>query len=76
MVWAGLAAGCVGFVVGLRFKVAMILALGILVVVGTMAAAILFGWTVRQAIATAAVILTIQQCAYLAGLLVSTWHSP
>lgn len=75
MFWAGLAAGCVGFVVGLRFKVAMILALGMIVVAGIVAAALMFGWTVERAVGRILVILAIQQCAYLAGLFVSTRQS-
>jgi hypothetical protein len=56
----------------MRFKVPVILGLALLVVVGTIAVAVIFDWTPLRAIGVLALLLAVQQAAYLLGLLLST----
>ena len=69
--WACLAAAGIGLLAGMRFKAPVMLVLALMVVVGTVAAAMVFEWTPLRAIGVLALLLTVQQSAYLVGLLLS-----
>ncbi len=56
----------------MRYKVTVMLVLALLVVVGTIAVAVIFDWTPLRAIGVLALLLAVQQSAYLVGLLLST----
>jgi hypothetical protein len=70
-VWACLAAAGSGFVVGLRFRVVMLLPLALALVAATIAIAINAGWNVTQVLGVTVMLLFIQQAGYLLGLFVS-----
>ena len=72
MVWACLAAAGIGLLVGMRYKVTVMLVLALMVVVGTIAVAVIFDWTLQRAIGALVMLLAVQQTAYLIGLLLST----
>jgi len=55
----------------MRFKAPVMLVLALMVVVGTIAAAMMFDWTPLRAIGVLALLLAVQQSAYLVGLLLS-----
>ena len=69
--WACLAAAGSGFVVGLRFRVVMLIPLALALIAATIAVAVNAGWNVSQALGVAVLLLFIQQAAYLLGLFVS-----
>ena len=69
--WACLAAAGSGFVVGLRFRVVMLLPLALVLIAATIAIAINAGWNVTQGLGATVLLLFIQQAAYLLGLFVS-----
>ncbi len=69
--WACLAAAGSGFVVGLRFRVVMLLPLALALVAATIAIAINAGWNVTQVLGVTVMLLFIQQAGYLLGLFVS-----
>jgi hypothetical protein len=71
LVWACLAAAGIGLLAGMRFKAPVMLVLALMVVVGTVAVAMVFDWTPLRAIGVLALLLTVQQSAYLVGLLLS-----
>jgi hypothetical protein len=71
LVWACLAAAGSGFVVGLRFRVVMLLPLALALIAATIAVAVNAGWNAPQALGVAVLLLFIQQAAYLLGLFVS-----
>ena len=70
--WACLAAAGIGFLAGLRYKATVMLVLALGVVLGTTAAAVIFGWTPLRAIGVSFLLLVVQQSAYLVGLMLST----
>jgi len=72
LVWACLAAAGIGLLVGMRYKVTVMLVLALMVVVGTIAVAAIFDWTLQRAIGALIMLLAVQQSAYLVGLLLST----
>lgn len=53
----------------MRYKVSVMLVLALAVVVGTVAVAVIFEWTPLRAIGVSALLLAVQQSAYLVGLL-------
>jgi hypothetical protein len=55
----------------MRYKVSVMLILALAVVVGTVAVAVIFDWTPLRAIGVLALLLAVQQSAYLVGLLLS-----
>ena len=69
--WACLAAAGSGFVVGLRFRVVMLLPLALALIAATIAIAINAGWNVTQVLGVTVMLLFIQQAGYLLGLFVS-----
>ena len=69
--WACLAAAGIGLLAGMRYKVPVMLVLALMVVVGTIAVAVIFDWTLQRAIGSLVLLLAIQQSAYLVGLLLS-----
>lgn len=69
--WACLAAAGSGFVVGLRFRVVMLLPLALALIAATIAIAVNSGWNVSQAVGVTVLLLFIQQAAYFLGLFVS-----
>ena len=71
MLWACLAVAGIGVLAGTRYKVTVMLVLALMVVVGTVAVAVVFDWTPLRAIGVLALLLTVQQSAYLVGLLLS-----
>jgi multidrug efflux pump subunit AcrB len=71
LVWACLAAAGSGFVVGLRFRVVMLLPLALALIATTLALAVYAGWNVSQGLGVTVLLLVIQQAAYLLGLFVS-----
>jgi hypothetical protein len=71
LVWACLAAAGSGFVVGLRFRVVMLLPLALTLIAATIVVAIYAGWNVSHVLGVTALLLVIQQAAYLLGLFVS-----
>ena len=71
MVWACLAAAGIGLLAGMRFKAPVMLVLALMVVVGTIAVAVIFDWTPLRALGVLALLLAVQQSAYLVGLLLS-----
>ena len=71
MVWACLAAAGIGLLAGMRYKEPVMLVLALMVVVGTIAVAVIFDWTLQRAIGALVMLLAVQQSAYLVGLLLS-----
>ena len=69
--WACLAAAGVGFAIGLRFRVTLLLAAAVLLSVATIAVAIDAGWSVSHTVGVLVLLLAIQQASYLLGLLAS-----
>ena len=70
--WACLAAAGIGLLAGMRYKAPVMLILALMVVVGTIAVAAIFDWTLQRAIGALVMLLAVQQSAYLIGLLLST----
>ena len=71
MVWACLAAAGIGLLAGMRYKAPVMLVLALMVVVGIIAVAVIFDWTLQRAIGALVMLLAVQQSAYLVGLLLS-----
>jgi hypothetical protein len=71
LVWACLAAAGIGFAIGLRFRVTMLLAAAALFSVATIAVAIHADWSLARTIAVLFLLLATQQGAYLVGLYAS-----
>ncbi len=69
--WACIAAAGVGFTIGVRFRVTLLLAASVLLSVATIAAAIHAGWSISHTVAVLFLLLAIQQVSYLLGLFVS-----
>ena len=69
--WACLAAAGSGFVVGLRFRVVVLLPLALALIAATIAIAVNSGWNVSQAVGVTVLLLFIQQAAYFLGVFVS-----
>jgi hypothetical protein len=72
LVWACLAAAGVGFAIGLRFRVTLLLAAAGLLSVLTVGFAVYSGWSVGRTIAVLALLLAIQQGSYLIGIVASS----
>jgi len=70
-VWACLAAAGVGFAIGMRFRVTLLLAAAALLTVATIAVAINAGWSVAHTAGVLVLLLAIQQASYLLGLYAS-----
>jgi len=68
LVWACLAAAASGFVVGLRFKVTMLLPMVLVLLAGTVGVAIYAQWEPLHAVGVALLLVAIQQAFYLLGL--------
>jgi hypothetical protein len=71
LVWACLAAAGVGFAIGMRFRVTLLLAAAVLLSVVTIAVAIHAGWSVSHTVGVLVLLLAIQQASYLLGLFAS-----
>ncbi|MGP1665439.1 MAG: hypothetical protein ACTS5I_05915 [Rhodanobacter sp.] len=69
--WACLAAAGSGFVVGLRFRVVMLLPFALGLIAATIAVAVNGGWNVSHALGVTVLLLFIQQAAYLLGIFVA-----
>lgn len=68
LLWACFAAAVVGLVIGLRFRVAVLLAAALVTSVASIAVAIHLGWSVPRTIGTLLVLLAVQQGFYVIGL--------
>jgi hypothetical protein len=71
LVWACLAAAGIGFAIGLRFRVTLLLAAAALLSAATVAVAVYAGWTLAHTLAVLVLLLALQQGAYLIGLFAS-----
>jgi hypothetical protein len=71
LVWACLAAAGVGLVIGLRFRVTLLLAAAVLLSLATIAVAIYSGWTASHTVGVLFLLLAVQQASYLLGLFAS-----
>jgi len=70
-VWACLAAAGVGFAIGMRYRVTLLLAAAALLSVATIAVAIQAGWSVSHTVGVLVLLLAVQQASYLLGLFAS-----
>jgi hypothetical protein len=70
-VWACLAAAISGFAIGLRFRVTMMVAAALALAGVTIAMSISSGWGLSRTVGVLLLLLAIQQCSYLVGLLAS-----
>lgn len=69
--WACLAAAGVGFAIGMRYRVTLLLAAAALLSVATIAVAIQAGWSVSHTAGVLVLLLAVQQASYLLGLFAS-----
>lgn len=69
--WACLAAAGVGFAIGMRYRVTLLLAAAALLSVATIAVAIQAGWSVSHTVGVLVLLLAVQQASYLLGLFAS-----
>ncbi len=68
MLSALLGAAASGLAIGLRFRVNMLLSASSVFSIGTIAAALFFGWSLGHTIGVLLILLVVQQSAYLIGL--------
>ena len=71
MLFAILAAAGSGLAIGLRFRVNMLFAASGVFGIGTIATALLLGWSLAHTIAVLIILLGLQQSAYLIGLVLN-----
>lgn len=71
LLWACLAAAGSGLVIGLRFRVPLLLAAATVLSSATLAVAVYDGWSVARTIGVLFLLLALQQVFYLVGLFMS-----
>lgn len=69
--WACLAAALSGFAIGLRFRVTMMVPAALALAGVTIAVSISSGWGLSRTVGVLLLLLAVQQCSYLVGLLAS-----
>jgi hypothetical protein len=72
LLWACLVAALFGLAIGLRFRLPMLLLASGLWTCAIIAVAVASGWSFSRTIVVLLLLLFVQQCSYLIGLLAST----